>query len=375
MKSIKKIAFIATVYRHLEAFHLPYIKILQEMGYELHVYGSFDRGKTSLLNMNVICHDVDFSRNPFSFNNVKALRNLINSFRKNKYSMIHVHTPIASFLVRIAAKVTNTQNVIYTAHGFHFFKSAPIINWILYYPLERFMAKFTRILITINKEDYCRARNFISDNRVRYVKGVGVDTSYYSLAHNNSTKLRKQLGLRKNDFVIICIAELNNNKNHIQLINAIKIVKQKHNNIKCLLVGYGENEQELKYIVQKENLHEEIKFLGFRTDISSLLKVSNIKVLLSKREGLPKSIIEAMASSKPILATNIRGNRDLVSNGINGYLVPVGADEITAKKICTLLEDNNKINVMGQKSKEKANEYDLNSIKQDMKEIYKEVLK
>lgn len=159
MKS-RKIAFVATVYRHLEAFHLPFMNLFLKKGCEVHAYASPDHGKNGVLKAGIICHDVSFQRTPFHINNVKALFKLYQSFKKEYFDIIHVHTPVAGILGRWAAKIVGIPCVMYTAHGFHFFSGAPILNWLLYYPAERWTAKWTDYLITINDEDYQRAKIF-----------------------------------------------------------------------------------------------------------------------------------------------------------------------------------------------------------------------
>src|SRR5690606_11678819 len=212
---VNKVAFLAAVYRHLEAFHLPYIKLLQQKGCEVHAYAYPDQGKIEVQNKGVICHDIQFKRTPFHVNNMKALMMLFQSFKVEPFDLIHVHTPVASVLGRIAAKMSGNPFVIYTAHGFHFFTGAPILNWLLYYPVERLLSRWTDYLITINEEDYQRAKRFPVRREVLYVQGVGIDINQFLLLNEMEIRKqkRKELGIRENDFVILSVAELNKNKN------------------------------------------------------------------------------------------------------------------------------------------------------------------
>jgi glycosyltransferase involved in cell wall biosynthesis len=370
----KKIALLATVYRHLEAFHIPYINLLQDKGFEIHAYASPDHGKEGIQKQNVICHDISFSRNPYSIGNIKAYFQLINSFKQEQFHLLHTHTPVASLIGRIAAKKAQIPNVFYTAHGFHFFKGAPIKDWILYYTLEKLTARFIDFLITINKEDFTIAKKFPVRKRVFFVPGVGVSTDYFDPKTEALIRIkkRKELGLNQDDTVILSVAELNTNKNQIQLIKAVKELNIQ--TVKCLLVGQGEDMNYLKNIITNLGLDNNIKLLGFRNDIRELLAASDIFALMSKREGLPKAILEALSAGKPIIATNVRGNRDLVMNGLNGYLVPVSDIDRTVEAFNILIYNSDDRLIMGNNSKGLSANYDLKKIVCDMEKIYGEAL-
>ncbi|RAS84342.1 hypothetical protein A3863_24385 [Priestia endophytica] len=375
-KSGKKVAFIATVYRHLEAFHLPYIQLLQEKGYEVHAYGAPDHGKDGILNNNVICHDMKFKRNPFHPNNLKVLQELVKSFKKENFQLVHFHTPIAGILGRIAAKQAKVPHVLYTAHGFHFFTGAPISYWLIYFPMEKIMAKWTDYLITINQEDFNRANKFKVRRATHYIAGIGVETNKFTL--KNEIEVRKEkrmeLQLKENEFVILCVAELNGNKNQRQLIESIYKIKEKYENVKCLLVGTGEDAQSLQEFIDQLKLKENVHLLGFRRDIPELLAASDVVTLLSKREGLPKALLEALAASKPVVATNVRGNRDLVVDGHNGYLVPISDVESTVNAFVKILDNPIRMKKMGTVSKEIVKKYDLGEILSEMEFIYNKAL-
>ncbi|MGE7636519.1 glycosyltransferase family 4 protein [Peribacillus frigoritolerans] len=376
MKKRAKVAFVATVYRHLEAFHLPYMKLLQEKGYEIHAYGSLDDGKVGVLNNDVICHDIDFKRNPFDWHNLKAFLELVKSFKKEEFQLVHFHTPVASIIGRIAAKLAKVPTVMYTAHGFHFFKGAPRLHWGVYYPIEKLMSRWTDYLITINEDDFNLANKFNIRKEIYFVAGVGVDTVQFSIKKDFEIieQKRNSLFLNENDFVILCVAELNDNKNQRQLIEAVQKLRQKYNYVKCLLVGVGESDQSLRELVDKLQLNEIIHFLGFRKDIPELLAISNVVTLLSKREGLPKALMEGLAASKPIIATDVRGCRDLVINGDNGYLVPISDVKLTVNAFQNLLDNRIKAQEMGKKSREMASKYDLQQILSEMEQIYMKAL-
>jgi len=266
--------------------------------------------------------------------------------------------------------------VLYTAHGFHFYKGAPLKNWLLYYNMEKLAAHWTDGLITINEEDYKAAQKFKlrKNGKMFFVPGVGVDVVSLEqrIASIDRSEKRKELGLSADAAVIITVGELNANKNHIQVLEALS--KLNKTNFHYLIVGNGEDEQKLQKAVNELLLRDKVSFLGFRRDVPELLTASDVFILTSRREGLPKAVMEAMAVGLPIIATDVRGNRDLVKSGENGYLVPLGNAEQTAIAIERLIDSEDLRRSMGGKSKELVKQYDLQNILKEMEKIYDNIL-
>ncbi|MGH2330696.1 glycosyltransferase family 4 protein [Thermoanaerobacter mathranii] len=370
---MKKILFIATVESHIINFHIPFIQYFQNKGYEVHVATKLGNRQDELKNLNVVSYNIDFSRSPYSLSNIRALNQLKKVMRENKFSLVHVHTPVGAFLGRLAAKLTNTKPVLYTAHGFHFYKGAPLKNWILYYTMEKMAAHWTDGLITMNEEDFNIAKKFNLRRKdtVFYVHGVGIDIERYSINDDEKRKkLREELGFLENDILILTVAELIPRKNYFQMIDAIKNLRNNDMNLYYLIVGTGELENKLRDYVYRNSLDKKIKFLGYKKDIPDLLNVCDIFALTSLHEGLPRAIMEAMAAGKPIIATNVRGNRDLVRDGVNGYLVPVNGIEATAKAITKLAENTTLRNRMGEEGKKIIQDYAIEKVLKEMDEIY-----
>ncbi|WP_026485638.1 glycosyltransferase family 4 protein [Caldanaerobius polysaccharolyticus] len=370
---MKKVLFIATVECHILNFHIPFIQYFQNKGYEVHVATKLGNRQDELKKLGVGCHNVDFVRSPYSFSNVKALKQLISIMKKNKYSLVHVHTPVGAFLGRLAAKITGTKPVLYTAHGFHFYKGAPIKNWLVYYTIERLAARWTDGLITMNSEDYNAARKLrlrVKD-AVFYVHGVGLDIDKYFINDENRRKeLKEEFGFGDRDIVILTVAELNANKNHKQIIDSLGILKS-YDNIYYLVVGLGEYESYLKEYIHDKGLDNKVKLLGFRRDIPELLCISDVFALTSMREGLPRCIMEAMAAGKPVIATDVRGNRDLVKDGINGYLVPINDVNTTVEAIKKLVQDKDLRIKMGDEGRKIIKDYSIDKVLKEMDEIYR----
>jgi len=370
------VLFVATVESHLLNFHIPYMKLLQEKGYEVHVATKLGNRQQEFDEIGVIKHNVDFSRSPYSPKVFKSLQQMEKLLKEIRFSLVHVHTPVAAFVTRLACQRTNTHPVLYTAHGFHFYKGAPLKNWLLYYNMEKLAAHWTDGLITINEEDYKAAQKFKlrKNGKVFFVPGVGVDivSLEQRIASIDRSEKRKELGLSADAAVIITVGELNANKNHIQVLEALS--KLNKTNFHYLIVGNGEDEQKLQKAVNELLLRDKVSFLGFRRDVPELLTASDVFILTSRREGLPKAVMEAMAVGLPIIATDVRGNRDLVKSGENGYLVPLDDVEQTAIAIERLINSENLRRSMGEKSKELVKQYDLQCILKEMEKIYDNIL-
>ena len=320
---MKKVLFTATVDSHIIQFHIPYLKWFKEQGYEVHVATN---GNEKIPYCD-IKHKISFERNPIKINNIKAIFKLKKIIEKEKFQIIHTHTPMGSVVTRLAAKNARKKyktKVIYTAHGFHFFEGAPLINWIVFYPIEKYLSKYTDCLITINEEDYNLAKTKFNAKKVELVNGVGVDENKFDfqMSDEEKHKLRRSLGLNDDDFVIIYVAELSKRKNQGMLIKAVKeLIDEGKDNIKVILPGIDSRKGYYQEMTKKLEIEQNIKFLGYRKDIPKLLKISNLYVSTAKQEGLPVNLIEAMFSGLPTIATDCRGNRDLINSclEINDY--------------------------------------------------------
>lgn len=261
----------------------------------------------------------------------------------------------------------NGTFIIYTAHGFHFCKGAPKANWILYYPIEKILSKYTDCLITINREDFEIAKRNFKTKTVVLVNGIGINVNKFNFTMNDAEKneYRESLGLMPNDFVIIYVAELNKRKNQGMLIDAIKELSEKIENVKVLLVGKDSMNNLYQSKVEKLGLNNTIKFLGYRKDIAKLMKISDLAVSTSKREGLPVNIMEAMLCGLPIIVTDCRGNRDLLQNEYKDNIIKLG----DVKGLTTKIEEIYSAKLRNVKYD--ISPYTKEHIEQQMRKIYK----
>lgn len=368
---MKKILYVTTIGTTINAFLVPHIEMLINKGYKVDCACFMDVSiDKSLVNKGTKVFNVPFTRKPFDVSNIKAFKKLIEIQKKNNYDILHVHTPVASVYGRLLKMKFPNLKIIYTAHGFHFYKGASRNKWILFYTIEKFMSKFTDILITMNSEDYKIASNRFKAKKVVNINGVGVDIEKYALKENKED-LKLDLGLNDDDLVITVVAELSKRKNQMQIIYAIEKIITKYKNIKLLLVGNGDLYNDLNSYIVKQNLVENIKLLGYREDIPKILNITDIVGLFSHHEGLPRNLMEAMVAKKPIICTNIRGNNDLVENFKNGFLVEVNDIDKTIVAIERLYNSYTLRTEMGINGFEIIrNKYSIEVILKEMEKIY-----
>ena len=369
---MKKVLYVTTVSRTINAFLIPHIEMLIKNGFKVDCASKLDKViDIKLMRKGVKFYEVPFSRNPLSTGNIKAFFKLCDIQRINNYDAIHVHTPIAGIYTRLLKLKFPDVKIIYTAHGYHFMKKGSFMGWLLYYPIEKVIANFTDVIININNEDYEVTKNKINPERCYLINGVGLDLKKYrELSPVDIRNKKLELNLKVKDFVIVMIAEINKNKNHIQLIKAMSKLNRVYPDIKVLCVGEGNELPKLKKIIKKKGLENNIEFLGFRTDINELINISDIGILLSYREGLPRNIMEFIACNKKVIATDIRGCRDIIINDELGTLVDVGDYKATARAIEKSYLERENINDLSEYSKK----YDINQINNELIDIYTDLL-
>src|SRR5690625_855661 len=318
---VNKILYCATVDYHFKAFHLPYMRWFKEQGWQVDIAASGEIDLPYTDNK----YNIPIKRSPYHQSNMHAYKILKEIIDKNDYNIIHCHTPLGGVLARLAARQARRKGtkVIYTAHGFHFCKGAPVLNWFIYYPIERYLSRYTDSLITINNEDFNLAINHqFKAKNIEHIFGVGIDTDKFKpVNENKKSALRQSFGYQSDDFLLFNAGEFNKNKNQQFLIYAIKKLEKTQPNIKLLLAGEGEMLEKCHNLAIKLGISHLIDFLGFRKDIQDILAACDLAVASSFREGLPVNIMEAMSSGLPILAVENRGHRDLVSHYKNGLII------------------------------------------------------
>lgn len=370
---MNKILYVTTVSSTINAFLVPHIKHLINKGYKLDIATNItDDIDDRLINIGVEVFKIDFQRTPVNIKNSKACKQIKEIHKNRKYNIVHVHTPVASFVTRYALRKEKNLKVVYTCHGFHFYKGGSIINWLLFYPVEKIAAKWTDSLITINSEDYeiAKAFNLRNNGQVMKMNGVGIEKEKYVIQNFDRNKYIKSLNLKDDDFIILVLAELNKNKNHIQLIKAMNLLKDKYPNIKAIFAGTGPLENEIKEQIKENGLEDKISLVGWRNDVKELINLSDVVGLFSKREGLGKCLLEAMICGKPVIATNTRGPRELIEENVNGFMFEIGDIEETAKSIEKLYKANDRVQQLKEEIIKKANKYLLENVLNQLNYIY-----
>ncbi|WP_273851256.1 glycosyltransferase family 4 protein [Guptibacillus spartinae] len=366
----KKVLFCATVDYHFKAFHLPYLKWFKEEGWEVHIAAS---GELKLPYTDRK-FNIPIQRSPFQMKNIEAYKELKRIMDENHYDIIHCHTPMGGVLSRIAARKARSQGtkVIYTAHGFHFCKGSPLLNWLVYYPIEKKLANETDWLLTINQEDYQLALNRFNATQVEYVKGVGIDTnSFTPLIEEEKRKRKQSFGYHPDDFLLFYAAEFNPNKNQKYLLEALALLKEKLPRVKLLLAGKGPLLQSCLALSHTLGINEYVDFLGFRDDLKELVPMCDIAVASSLREGLPVNIMEAMSCELPVIAVDNRGHKELVVSGKTGWLVKSESPEQLAAKINDLAMDEVTRRAFGKNGRKRIlNDFSVDQILQHKKMIY-----
>jgi glycosyltransferase involved in cell wall biosynthesis len=376
---MKKAMMLTTTAYMSERFNRNNILILEEMGYEVHVVANFDRGNPStrevldefkkwVLEHHGKCFTIAVTKHPTDLkHNRKAYRQILALIRENQYDFIHCHTPVGGVLGRMAGHRTHTK-VLYTAHGFHFFDGAPMLNWTVYYPVEKFLSRWTDILITINQEDYQRAKKHFHAKKTVYVPGVGIDLEAFSGDRQKREEKRRELGLKDSDIMLLSVGELSKRKNHEIVIRALEQLKRqgKLGNIHYMICGTGGLQQYLEQLVHGLSLDDAVHFLGYRTDIPEICQSADLYIFPSLQEGLPVALMEAIAAKTPVIGSRIRGNTDLIVNE-SCLFDPNDADDV-ALKITDAI--TNGITGAVQENYEHLKAFELQKVNQRMRLIY-----
>ncbi|MGM9660433.1 MAG: glycosyltransferase family 4 protein [Faecousia sp.] len=372
----KKVLFVATVVKtHIMQFHIPYLKLFQEMGWETAVASRNDYENPSdcVIPYCDTYYDIPFERLPWKPKNLQAYRMLKAIIDREHYDIIHCHTPVGALIARLAALDARKKGtkVIYTAHGFHFFTGAPLKNWLLFYPPERLLAPVTDVLITINREDYARAQKRLPAKRIEYVPGVGIHTEKFRNLPLDRQAKRRALGFGEEDFLVLTVAEMTPNKNHITVLKALAALKDRVEfaHIHYLIVGRGEMWSSLEESAKTLGIADHVHFLGYRTDAPELYRCCDLFAFMTFREGLSVALMEAMSSAMPIVCTKIRGNTDLIDDGVSGLFCE-NTPQALAEMLLRAYADPEGRKKLGQAAAEKAVLFDEETVHAQMKRIY-----
>lgn len=367
----KKVLLTATVQSHIAQFHKPLAKMLHDNGYEVYVAARDNLVEKNGLKIDFAdkVFDVPFERSPISPKNLKAYKKVKNIINNGDYDFIHTNTPAASVFTRLAAREARKKGttVIYTAHGFHFYNGAPKKNWLLYYPIEKFCARFTDKLITITEEDYVLSTNKFKTNTY-HIHGVGANSSkFFVLSDEEKTQVREELGISNDVRVVVNVGELLPNKNQRTAILAMKKVINNYPKAKLFIAGNGPELDNLINLVKENDLENNVEFLGYTLELNKYNNIAECSVACSFREGLPLNVMEAMLCKNAVVVSNNRGHRELVEDGTTGFIVEVTDIDAFADRIIKVLDNPS---VYAKSALEKAQLFTDKSVYNELEKVY-----
>ena len=373
-----KILMMATYGDFLATFELSNIKLWQELGCEVHAASNFVNEaynlKTNRLdNLGVIRHEIDFERSPFKTQNLVSCKKLVDLIQKERFDVIDCHNAVIGAFARLAGAYCHVSKVIYTPHSFFFYNGCPKKNELIFKPVETWLSRKTDLLIAINCEDYQAAKKMKVRGTALYVPGVGVDTSSIISIPTEREKYRQQLGIPSDAQLFISVGELISRKNHSTAIRAF--AEAGIPNAYYIICGIGEKKDELNDLIHSLNAQNYIKLLGYRLDVKNLMKASDVFVFPSVQEGLPVALMEAMAAGLPCIASQIRGNVDLISPGVGGDLFsPMDSNELT--KLMTKFSSSQELRAAyGAYNTKRVREFDIRHVQDIMRNEYDKLIK
>lgn len=367
----KKVLLTATVQSHIAQFHKPLAKMLHDNGYEVHVAARDNLAEKNGLKIDFAdkVFDVPFERSPLSPKNLKAYKEVKKIIDNGDYDFVHTNTPAAGVYTRLASQKARKKGtcVIYTAHGFHFYDGAPKKNWLIYYPIEKFCARLTDKLITITEEDYALASKKFKTN-VYHIHGVGANSSkFFVLNDEEKIAVRKELGISEDTRVIVNVGELLPNKNQRTAILAMKKVVEKYPTAKLYIAGNGPELDNLTNLIKENGLESNVEFLGYTLELNKYNNIAECSVACSFREGLPLNVMEAMLCENAVVASNNRGHRELVKDGVTGFIVGTTDVDAFANRIIKVLDNPT---IYSKSALEKARLFTDRNVYSELKEVY-----
>ena len=371
-----KMLYILNVANRVNNFCMSSLIAAKKINVEYHIAGNWGYANdieriADEKKYGVYIHQIDFIRSPFDVRNYKAYKQLVEIVKRENYDVIHCNTPIGGVLGRLVGKKNKFCKVIYQAHGFHFYKGAPKLNWMIYYPVEKWLAHYTDALITINHEDYELAKTKFKlrkNGKVYYVPGVGIDTTQYALSANAREETRMKLNLKANDVALISMGDLIERKNYDTAIRAVAATNNL--SLQYFICGKGPEEEKLKALAESLGVSEQIHFLGFRIDIKELLAAADIFLFTTKQEGLPRSMMEAMAAGLPCVASEIRGNTDLLKGTYGGYLCRTTDVSEFTDKLNILSKYKSIREKMGENNLATIQKFSTETVNEEIRKIY-----
>ena len=376
----KRALMLASVASMIDQFNIPNIKLLQALGYRVDVVADFTNPgtitaerskalKSRLSEMNAQVYDIAIPRSLSPRAILMAYKKVRKLVSEKQYDLIHCHSPIGGAICRLAARKERKKGtrVIYTAHGFHFYTGAPLKNWLIFYPIEKWLSRYTDELITINKEDFERAIKHFHAKKTVCVHGIGIDIDKVAAAKADG-EIRRSCSIGEEDIMLLSVGELNDNKNHETALKALSALPKRY---KYVIVGKGEKRDALRALAEELKIEDRVSLVGFQNNVLEYYKSADAFIFPSYREGLSVALMEAMAAGLPVVCSRIRGNTDLIEEKKGGFLfVPSDWKSLAEGIQQVFREDREK---MGSFNREKIALFSIQTVAEEMKRIYETI--
>ena len=358
-------------------FLVPHVKYLSENGFHVELACSevgarMDDVRNALGDVAKAIHTVRLERSPANPRNFLGYRDMRRLLAENQYDIIWTNEPVMGVVTRLAARDLRKSGtrVVYMCHGFHFFKGASLLNWLVFYPIERFMSRFCDCIVTINHEDEARAKTFHCP-RVEYIHGIGIDTKRLTCQTSRS-QMRQSLGLTDQDIMILSVGELQTRKNHEVILRAL--AKLDAAQVKYFICGRGVLQEHLQDLARELNITDKVLFLGYRLDIPDIMNAADIYAHPSRREGLGLACLEAMYFGLPLVTSNVQGIPDYNENGVTGFLCAPDDVDAFSDHMLMLIHDESLRYRIGRANQQNVDKFTLKQVQPDILNIMSEYI-
>lgn len=377
------VLFLATVPSMIASFNSRNIRILKEMGYEIHAACNFeDRSawteeeaeniRTKLKNLDVILHQIDFPRKPYHpLLLAKSYRQLAKLLKEIPFDMLHNQSCVSGILGRFCSRKKGIK-IIHTEHGFYYFVGGPLYNWI-FYPFDRICSRWTDALITINKDDYEFAQKHMRAKRTVYIPGVGINTDYYGNTVIDRKKMRESLNIPEDAFVVLSVGELNRNKNHEIILRAAADMNK--DNVYYVINGEGEMREHLLDIAKSVGMSEKFILTGNVKNVNEYYKMADVFAFPSKREGLGLAALEAMAAGLPLVTSNKNGINDYAKDGVTGFMIDPDDEKGFTEALEEMYSSLELRKSVGKNNAERVQAFSEQRTDKIMEEVYRDVMR
>lgn len=365
---MNRILFVTTIPGTLRAFLLPFAQHFRAKGWQVDAMAEGISNCPKCLHSFDRVWEVEWSRNPLDPQNlIIAPPQIRLAIAQQDYDIVHVHTPVAAFVTRYALNNLRQQGrpkVIYTAHGFHFYRGGKPLKNLSFLALEKLAGRWTDYLVVINREDEEAAKRYglVPAERVCYTPGIGVDTDYYSpdnVPEAEVVRVRQELGLSPETPLFLSIAEFNPGKRHQDILKAL--ARLGRSEVHLAFAGTGPLMEQMQLLASDLGIQSQVHFLGYRQDVPALIRASTATLLASEREGLPRSVMESLCLEIPVIGTQTRGIRDLLE-GDCGLIVKLADVEELAEAMARILDRPEEAKMMGKRGRERMKGYEVRQI-------------